>query len=139
LRAMRPPVVKFLPKEGIVRLQVAMEEADKSSFYENINFLHPIEGTLPFCLGETEEGNPFWLDLATNPHSLVAGQTGSGKSAFLHTLIANAFCLKDRKINISLVDPKQVEFQTYKDAIFANTIKSVSSTYDNAVELLYRY
>ncbi len=45
-----------------------------------------------------------------NPHMIVAGQTGSGKSVFLWTCIES---LKD-KWNLHLIDPKRVEFSKYK-------------------------
>ena len=140
LKSHTVPVIRPLPSEGVVRLQVAMKQAEKLDFYETMGHLTPIEGTLPFCLGETEEGNPFWIDMATNPHLLVAGQTGSGKSVFLHTLIANAFCLKSsRKVSISLVDPKMVEFQQYKHPLFKSVVSTVISSYAKTIELLARY
>jgi S-DNA-T family DNA segregation ATPase FtsK/SpoIIIE len=140
LKSHTVPVIRPIPTEGIVRLQVAMKQAEKVDFYKTMANLQPIEGTLPFCLGESEEGNPFWIDMATNPHLLVAGQTGSGKSIFLHTLIANAFCLKNsRKINISLIDPKVVEFQQYKNPIFNSLVSTVISSYSKVIDLLARY
>lgn len=140
LKSYTVPVIRPISTEGIVRLQVAMRKAEKVEFYETMASLQPFEGTLPFCLGETEEGTPFWIDMATNPHLLVAGQTGSGKSVFLHTLIANSFCLKNsRKINISLVDPKVVEFQQYKNPIFNSMVSTVISSYPKVIELLTRY
>lgn len=143
LRSYTVPVIRPIPSEGIVRLQVAMHPSKKICFYDNIG-LEPVvdsmaEGTLPFCLGETEEGVPFWTDMATNPHLLVAGQTGSGKSAFLHTLIANALCLKNRKIKLALIDPKKVEFQTYKSPIFNGKVASVVSSIEKTIELLTSY
>ena len=35
---------------------------------------------MPFLVGETEDGNPLFIEMSENPHMLVAGSTGSGKS-----------------------------------------------------------
>lgn len=130
LRSLTVPFVTTIPESGIVRLQVAMKVAETISFnelYERSIELKPT-GLLPFLLGEQANGEPVWLDMVTNPHMLVAGSTGSGKSVFLHTLIANV--KKRNDIMLYLVDPKNgVEFGQYDNDCnhivydYAGTIK----------------
>jgi S-DNA-T family DNA segregation ATPase FtsK/SpoIIIE len=71
---------------------------------------------LPMILGEDTYGTPIYQDLAAMPHLLVAGQTGSGKSVFLNTMIATLICKKTPdEVRFLIVDPKQVEFAAYAD------------------------
>ena len=71
---------------------------------------------LPVILGEDTYGTPAYVDLAAMPHLLVAGQTGSGKSVFLNSLIATLICrLTPEQVRFLIVDPKQVEFAAYNE------------------------
>jgi DNA segregation ATPase FtsK/SpoIIIE-like protein len=49
--------------------------------------------------------------LATSPHWLVGGTTGSAKSVCLHSLILSLLQRhKPETLQLALIDPKQVEF-----------------------------
>lgn len=74
------------------------------------------EGTLPVCLGVDAVGQPLWIDLASAPHVLVAGTTGSGKSVLLHNVILSlAMTNSPNRVKFAMVDPKRVEFQMYEN------------------------
>lgn len=145
LRSLTVPFVTTIPESGIVRLQVAMSEAETIPFnelYDRSIAVKP-EGLLPFLLGEQANGEPVWLDMATNPHMLVAGSTGSGKSVLLHTLIANV--KKRSDVSLYLVDPKHgVEFHQYNDNCnslvfdYSGTVKMLQLLADE-VEIRYNY
>jgi len=76
----------------------------------------PANLKLPMILGEDTYGTPVYQDLAAMPHLLVAGQTGSGKSVFLNTLIATLICKRTpEEVRFLIVDPKQVEFAAYSE------------------------
>ena len=50
------------------------------------------------------------------PHLLIAGQTGSGKSVAVNTLIATLISKKSEKeVKFIMVDPKMVELMPYND------------------------
>jgi len=71
-------------------------------------------GALPICLGVDIAGNPVFADLAKMPHLLVAGTTGSGKSAGLNAFILSLIKrLPLADLRFILIDPKRVEFQIY--------------------------
>ena len=89
MRSKTAITVRVIPEKGIVRLQTIIGDSEVLEFDELYNRTPKHPGMLPFLLGETDEGKPLWMEMEKNPHLLVAGSTGSGKSAFLHNLIAN--------------------------------------------------
>jgi S-DNA-T family DNA segregation ATPase FtsK/SpoIIIE len=104
---------KLIPEEGVVRLQGTRGDSKalclKELYKRERNNLR---GFFPLVIGETDHGMPLHLDMSDNPHLLIAGTTGSGKSVLLHNLIYNA--LNFQNIDLYLVDPKRVEFSSYK-------------------------
>lgn len=50
----------------------------------------------------------------TEPHMLVAGSTGSGKSVSLNSIVMSMMCLYDpNELQFVFIDPKQVEFSMF--------------------------
>lgn len=127
--------VKPFPEKGIIRLQTTIGKSDKLNL---IDLLHrtnyPKNNLMPFLVGETEDGNPLFIEMSENPHMLVAGSTGSGKSVLLHNLIANASIVND--IDLFLVDTKKVEFNIYRSPIFSRFVKCVAQDYFSAIKVL---
>ncbi len=71
---------------------------------------------LPIALGCGITGDPKIVDLAKMPHLLVAGQTGSGKSVFINSIILSLIYNKTpEECQLILIDPKRVEMASYKD------------------------
>ncbi len=71
---------------------------------------------LALALGKDTRGEVFVLDLATLPHLLIAGTTGSGKSVGLHTMLLSLlYRHTPTSLRLLLVDPKRVEFSAYTD------------------------
>ena len=65
-------------------------------------------------VGVSVTGEDISIDLASAPHLLVGGTTGSGKSVFLHSLLLSLLLRHTSEtLQLALVDPKQVEFQPY--------------------------
>ncbi len=65
-------------------------------------------------LGKDISGNIIPADLATMPHLLVAGSTGSGKSVCINTIIAGIlYKARPEEVKLILVDPKVVELSNY--------------------------
>ena len=127
LQCKTSPIVTAIPEKGIVRLRVAMEAAPLINFDELYKNASVPKGILPFLLGESDNGQILWADMAMHPHMLVAGASGSGKSTLLHTLVANA--IKREDVWLYLVDPKQgVEFGLYEEEIANILCTDYSST-----------
>ncbi len=71
---------------------------------------------LQFVLGRGVSGGAEIADLSRMPHLLVAGQTGSGKSVMINSLLLSLlFRNSPADMKLILVDPKQVELSPYKD------------------------
>jgi S-DNA-T family DNA segregation ATPase FtsK/SpoIIIE len=67
-------------------------------------------------LGKGIDGNAVWTDIAKMPHVLVAGTTGSGKSACVNAMLSSILMsCSPNEVRLVLVDPKQVELNHYEN------------------------
>ena len=70
---------------------------------------------LPVALGKNISGTPIVGDLASMPHLLIAGTTGSGKSVCINTIILSLlYRHSPDKCKFILIDPKMLELSTYE-------------------------
>jgi S-DNA-T family DNA segregation ATPase FtsK/SpoIIIE len=69
---------------------------------------------LPLFVGKDVEGRPLAYDLATMPHLLIAGSTGTGKSVCLNTIIISLLLTRGpEECRLILIDPKKVELTQF--------------------------
>lgn len=66
-------------------------------------------------LGETENNKKIYLDLQQLKHTIIVGQSGSGKSVFLQNLLVSIFKNIKYYEKIYLVDFKMVEMNRYEN------------------------
>ena len=72
------------------------------------------KGGLPIAMGQDTGGAPVALDLASLPHMLIAGSTGSGKSVQINSIIASFLLTKTPdQLRLLMVDPKRVELTPF--------------------------
>ena len=70
---------------------------------------------LPIALGKNISGIPIIGDLASMPHLLIAGTTGSGKSVCINTIILSLlYRHTPDRCKFILIDPKMLELSTYE-------------------------
>lgn len=70
-------------------------------------------------IGRSETGAPLLLDVTAQPHILIAGASGSGKSSLMHAIILSlAAVAGNTRPRFGFIDVKRVEFSTYRKALF---------------------
>lgn len=118
LKAPCKPSVKLIHNEGIVRLEFAQPRSSSLNLFDYFTNDKLPKGDLICLLGQSVDGQKVWMDLAQNPHMIVSGTTGSGKSSLLHNIIANIFNYNNAQL--FLMDPKNIEFSEYERRIKNN-------------------
>ncbi len=71
---------------------------------------------LTLVLGKTIHGEPYLSDLATMPHLLIAGSTGTGKSVGVNAMLTSIlYRATPDDVRFILIDPKRLELGMYED------------------------
>ena len=71
---------------------------------------------LTLALGKTIHGEPYVTDLATMPHLLIAGSTGTGKSVGLNSMLTSVlYRATPDDVRLIMIDPKRLELGMYED------------------------
>ncbi len=107
-----------IPGRNVVGFEIA--NAERQSVFISQIFSSPTfestQAALPIVLGVDSEGNSVVADLATMPHLLVGGATGSGKSVELNSMLVSLLCKRTPdELKLILIDPKRLEFTPYSD------------------------
>ncbi|MBR4110952.1 MAG: DNA translocase FtsK 4TM domain-containing protein [Clostridia bacterium] len=87
---------------------VGLREIIESTAFEDA------ESKVSFSLGKNIEGDPFVANIASMPHMLIAGSTGSGKSVCINSIIMSLlYKANPSEVKLILIDPKVVELGVY--------------------------
>lgn len=93
-------------KVEMVRLRDVLESSDAKR--------HPSK--IAVGLGKDNSGRYIVADIAKMPHVLIAGQTGSGKSVCINSIISSIlYRATPDEVRMILIDPKVVELSIYND------------------------
>lgn len=112
---------------SIITITVPLKEGDEK--YGNLQFDHSIpidvstmiksttfDHPTTMIFGITADNHIVHMPLSKQPHLLIAGETGSGKSVTIQeALITAIHHSTPAEIRLGIVDPKEVDFQFYDD------------------------
>ena len=92
------------------REAISLRELLQSDAYERS------ASKLTLALGKTIHGEPYVTDLATMPHLLIAGSTGTGKSVGLNAMLTSIlYRATPDDVRMIMIDPKRLELGMYED------------------------
>jgi DNA segregation ATPase FtsK/SpoIIIE, S-DNA-T family len=117
LRAATVRIQAPVPGEAVVGIEVPNRQREMIYLREIIeaNEFSAAHSHLTIALGKDITGHPAAADLATMPHLLIAGATGTGKSVAIHTMIASIlFNATADDVRFILIDPKMLELSVYE-------------------------
>ncbi|MCK6506832.1 hypothetical protein L6R53_26250, partial [Myxococcota bacterium] len=118
LKALRVRIVAPIPGKGVVGIEIPNKDRQtvwlRDMLASESFRKHP--GPLPMVFGKTVEGKPYVGNLASMPHLLVGGTTGSGKSVGVNAmLLSMLYTRTPEELRLILIDPKMLEFELYRD------------------------
>ena len=105
-----------VPGKNIVGIEVPNGETSLVALRDVLDSeeFQRIDSRLRFALGQNVSGQPIAADLATMPHLLIAGTTGSGKSVCVNAIISCLLAYNTpADLKFLMVDPKRVELTAY--------------------------
>ncbi len=116
--ALAAPTVRILapiPGKSLVGIEVPNERRSTVTLGDVMP--EPTEvrgGPLMLAIGKDVSGESVIVDLATMPHLLIAGATGTGKSVCINALMMSIVMrATPDEVRLILIDPKRIELSLY--------------------------
>lgn len=117
LKASSIRIIAPLPKRGTVGIEVPNKNREivrLRTLLESEAF-RTAESSLTIPIGADTYGEPVVADVATMPHLLMAGATGTGKSVCINTiLLSMLYRASPAELGLILIDPKILELSVYE-------------------------
>ncbi|MCE2539690.1 MAG: DNA translocase FtsK [Acidobacteria bacterium] len=111
-------LIERIPGKSTVGMQIPNAERDQISLRELLQSEPYAQSSskLTLALGKTIHGEPVVADLATMPHLLIAGATGTGKSVCLNAMLTSIlYRATPDEVRLIMIDPKRLELGMYAD------------------------
>jgi len=118
LRAEGIRIVAPIPGKGAIGVEIPNHQREVVFFRDIVSQESFFKSNAPLTVGMGKDisGMPIIADLATMPHLLIAGTTGSGKSVFINTMICSLlYKSPPSEVKLLVVDPKRSELTFYED------------------------
>jgi len=111
-------IVEVIEGKDTIGIEVPREDRQPVLLSEVLSSKTYDESKSPItvALGKDISGSAIVADLASMPHLLVAGTTGSGKSVAINSmLISILYKASPEQVRMILIDPKMLELSVYED------------------------
>jgi DNA segregation ATPase FtsK/SpoIIIE, S-DNA-T family len=111
-------LIDRIPGKSTVGIQIPNPNREQISLRELLEAeaYRRSSSKLTLALGKTIHGEPFVSDLATMPHLLIAGSTGTGKSVSVNAMLTSIlFRATPDDVRFIMIDPKRLELGMYED------------------------
>jgi S-DNA-T family DNA segregation ATPase FtsK/SpoIIIE len=111
-------LIDRIPGKSTVGIQIPNPKREAISLRELLesDAYHRSTSKLTLVLGKTIHGEPYLTDLATMPHLLIAGSTGTGKSVGVNAMLTSIlYRATPDDVRFILIDPKRLELGMYED------------------------
>jgi S-DNA-T family DNA segregation ATPase FtsK/SpoIIIE len=111
-------LIDRIPGKATVGIQIPNPNREAISLRELLESDAYTRSTskLTFALGKTIHGEPYMADLATMPHLLIAGSTGTGKSVGLNAMLTSLlYRATPDEVRFIMIDPKRLELGMYEE------------------------
>jgi S-DNA-T family DNA segregation ATPase FtsK/SpoIIIE len=111
-------LIDRIPGKSTVGIQIPNPNRETISLRELLESEQYQRSTskLTIALGKTIHGEPYVTDLATMPHLLIAGSTGTGKSVGLNAMLTSVlYRATPDDVRMIMIDPKRLELGMYEE------------------------
>jgi DNA segregation ATPase FtsK/SpoIIIE, S-DNA-T family len=111
-------LIDRIPGKSTVGIQIPNKNRDLISMRELLESeaYNRSASRLTLALGKTIHGEPYVGDLATMPHLLIAGSTGTGKSVSVNAMLSSIlFRSTPDEVRLIMIDPKRLELGMYEE------------------------
>ncbi|NLT51808.1 MAG: DNA translocase FtsK [Ignavibacteria bacterium] len=108
-------IIAPIPGKSAIGVEIPNAVPSLVSARSVISKIKDSKKELPLALGKTISGEVYITDLASMPHLLIAGSTGSGKSVGINMIITSLLYAKHpSEIKFAIIDPKKIELSFYQ-------------------------
>jgi S-DNA-T family DNA segregation ATPase FtsK/SpoIIIE len=111
-------LIDRIPGKSTVGIQIPNPNREAISLREllDADAYQRSTSKLTLALGKTIHGEPYVTDLATMPHLLIAGSTGTGKSVGLNSMLTSIlYRATPDDVRMIMIDPKRLELGMYEE------------------------
>lgn len=141
-------------ERGVVGFEIPNKDREIVALREIIESdeFQSSKSPLSIAIGKTSYGDPLVVDLASMPHLLIAGTTGSGKSVAVNTIISSIIYKSSPDVvKFIMIDPKSVELSVYENiphlaapvitdtSLAPNVLKNVIAEMERRYQLLQEF
>ncbi len=111
-------LIERIPGKSTVGIQIPNTNREQISLREILetDVFRRSGSKLTLALGKNIHGEPCVADLASMPHLLIAGSTGTGKSVAINSMLTSIlYRATPDDVRLIMIDPKRLELGMYEE------------------------